>query len=38
MVQRFPDLRTAFNGVVARAVAPSGTDYGTMLSMKDVAK
>jgi hypothetical protein len=38
MVQRFPVLRTAFDGVVARAVAPSGADYGTMLSMKDVAK
>jgi hypothetical protein len=38
MVQRFPDLRTAFEGIVARAVAPSGADYGTMLSMKDLGK
>ncbi len=38
MVQHFPGLRTAFDGVVARAVAPSGTDYGTMLPMKDVGR
>jgi hypothetical protein len=29
-------LRNAFAGVVARAVAPNGNDYGTMLAMKDV--
>jgi hypothetical protein len=37
-VQQYPDVRTAFDGIVARAVAPSGTDYGTMLSMKDLGK
>ncbi len=38
LVQRYPEMRNAFDGIVARAVAPSGADYGTMLSMKDVAK
>jgi hypothetical protein len=38
MVQRYPDLRAAFDGIVARAVDPSGRDYGTMLAMKDVAR
>lgn len=33
---QFPELRNAFGGVVARAVAPNGNDYGTMLAMKDV--
>lgn len=36
VVVRFPELREAFSGVVARAVAPSGEDYGTLLPMKDV--
>ncbi len=36
VVTRYPELRTAFDGVVARAVAPTGRDYGTMLAMKDV--
>jgi len=31
-----PELRDAFAAVVARAVDPSGHDYGTMLPMKDV--
>ncbi len=36
LLAQFPELRTAFGGVVARAVAPNGNDYGTMLAMKDV--
>lgn len=36
MVAKYPEIREAFGGVVARAVAPSGQDYGTLLAMKDV--
>lgn len=36
LVAKFPELRGAFGGVVARAVDPSGHDYGTLLSMKDI--
>jgi hypothetical protein len=36
LVAKYPELRNAFAGVVARAVAPSGQDYGTLLAMKDV--
>jgi hypothetical protein len=36
MVTKYPELRDAFGGVVARAVDPSGRDYGTMLAMKDI--
>lgn len=36
VVTQYPELRTAFGGVVARAVASNGADYGTMLAMKDV--
>ena len=36
LVAQYPELRNAFGGVVARAVAPNGADYGTMLAMKDV--
>jgi hypothetical protein len=36
LVARYPEFREAFGGVVARAVAPNGQDYGTMLAMKDV--
>jgi hypothetical protein len=36
LLAQFPELRTAFVAVVARAVAPNGNDYGTMLAMKDV--
>jgi hypothetical protein len=35
-VTKFPELREAFAGVVARAVDPTGRDYGTMLAMKDI--
>ena len=36
LVARYPELRQAFQAVVARAVAPSGQDYGTLLAMKDI--
>ena len=36
LVAKYPELRDAFAGVVARAVDPSGRDYGTLLAMKDV--
>ncbi len=36
LVAKFPELRDAFDGVVARAVEPSGRDYGSLLSMKDI--
>jgi hypothetical protein len=36
LVGKFPELREAFAGVVARAGDPSGRDYGTLLAMKDV--
>lgn len=36
LVTRYPEFREAFDGVVARAVAPSGQDYGTLLAMKDI--
>ena len=36
LVTKFPELREAFAGVVARAVDPSGRDYGSMLPMKDI--
>lgn len=36
LVARYPELRNAFAAVVARAVEPSGRDYGTLLAMKDI--
>jgi len=36
LVAKFPEFRDAFAGVVARAVDPSGQDYGSMLPMKDI--
>ncbi len=36
LVAKYPELRDAFTSVVARAVDPSGRDYGTMLAMKDI--
>ncbi len=36
LVAKFPEFRGAFSGVVARAVEPSGRDYGTLLAMKDI--
>jgi hypothetical protein len=36
LLAKYPELRGAFVGVVARAVESSGRDYGTMLTMKDI--
>jgi len=36
LVAKFPEFRQAFDGLVARAVEPSGKDYGSLLAMKDV--
>lgn len=36
LVTKYPEVRDAFAGVVARAVDPSGRDYGTLLPMKDI--
>lgn len=36
MVTKYPEYRQTFNGIVARAVDPSGKDYGTLLAMKDI--
>jgi hypothetical protein len=36
LLAKFPEFRDAFDGVVARAVEPSGRDYGSMLPMKDI--
>jgi len=33
---KYPEIREAFAAVVARAVAPGGGDYGTLLAMKDI--
>ena len=33
---RFPEIKDAFAAVVARAVDPSGRDYGTLLAMKEI--
>src|SRR5258708_51329 len=36
MVAKYPELRDAFAGVVARAVDPIRLDYGTLLALKDI--
>ena len=36
LLAKHPELRGAFDGVIARAVEPSGRDYGTMLAMQDI--
>jgi hypothetical protein len=36
LVTKYPELKDAFAGVVARATDASGRDYGTMLAMKDI--
>jgi len=33
---RFPEIRRAFTGIVARATTASGQDYGTLVAMKDI--
>jgi hypothetical protein len=36
VMQKWPELRDAFAGVVARGVDSTGRDYGTLLAMKDI--
>ena len=36
VVARYPEYRDGFDGVVARAVEPSGNDYGSLLPMKEI--
>lgn len=36
LLMKYPELRDAFAGVVARGVESSGRDYGTMMPMKDL--
>ena len=36
LVAKYPEFRDAFAGVVARAIEPSGKDYGTLAEMKDI--
>ncbi len=36
LVSKYPELRQAFAGVVARAVQADGKDYGSLLPMKDI--
>ena len=34
---KYPEYKSAFNAIVARAVAPSGQDFGTLVSLKESA-
>ena len=36
LLAKYPEFREAFDGVVVRAVEPSGRDYGSMLPMKEI--
>ena len=36
LVTKYPEIREAFAGVVARGVDATGRDYGTLLAMKDI--
>lgn len=36
LLAKFPELRDAFAGVVARAVQPDGKDYGSLMPMKEI--
>ncbi len=36
LVAKYPEFRDAFDGIVVRAVEPSGRDYGSLLRMKDI--
>jgi hypothetical protein len=36
LVAKYPELKSAFAAVVARAVDSSGRDYGTLLAMKEI--
>ncbi|HTK95894.1 MAG TPA: hypothetical protein VL382_09665 [Terriglobales bacterium] len=36
LTTKYPEYKDAFAGVVARAVGPSGADYGTVMAMNDI--
>ncbi len=36
LVAKYPEYRDAFAGIVARAVEPSGRDYGSLMPMKEI--
>jgi hypothetical protein len=36
LLAKYPEFREAFDGIVARAVEPSGKDYGSLLPMKEI--
>jgi len=36
LLVKFPELREGFDGIVARAVEPSGRDYGSLMPMKEI--
>jgi len=36
LLTKYPELRNAFAGIVARATEPSGRDYGSLMAMKDI--
>jgi hypothetical protein len=36
LVAKYPEFRDAFDGIVTRAVEPSGRDYGSLLPMKEI--
>ena len=36
LLTKYPELRDGFEGFVARAVEPSGRDYGSLMPMKDI--
>jgi hypothetical protein len=36
LVAKYPEFREAFGGIVARAVEPSGKDYGSLMAIKDI--
>jgi hypothetical protein len=36
LVAKYPELQDGFAAIIARAVEPSGKDYGTMVEMKEI--
>jgi hypothetical protein len=36
LVAKYPEYKDGFTAIIARAVEPSGKDYGTMLAVKDL--
>jgi hypothetical protein len=36
LLKKYPEFRDGFSAIIARAVEPSGKDYGTMAAVKDI--